>query len=152
MGWLKVTLDLIKAKKEAADASLERSKAESELYVDLMRVRDPSLKDEDIDKRRLVRFLVDVPCFSPIKEIPLAFKGLNDGAWEIRWTAIHTLVRLGAELHRQQTSGWKADVTVETVLDRVGRCLNDPDQRVRAEAAEALKRLERYLESNGASH
>lgn len=59
------------------------------------------------------------------------------------WAAVSKLVELSAELQRQQASGWPQTVKVETVIDHVGQCLNDPDVRVRANAERALEMLKR---------
>lgn len=142
--------ELFKAQKNAMDSSIKLANAEIEHYFGLMKTQDPALKQEDVDKRRLSNFLLKVPEIGhPADEIPIALKALSDCKWEVRWAAIHKLFRLVSQLHHE----WANWGTIhgenrtlrESVYAHLMTRLNDTDERVRAKAAENIKRIKEYL-------
>ena len=143
MGWLKEMRENGMAKNAATEAQIKSAEATMKLYIDLTKARDRSLKREDVDKGRLLEFLVTVPGIVPEREIPQALTALRDNAWEVRWAAVHTLAVLVGRLHNQSATGNKKAIT-ESVSQQIKSCLNDADDRVRAEAATAIDRVKRH--------
>jgi hypothetical protein len=143
---------LKKAEAEYSDAVSKLADTHLDLYIALMKIADPALKEEDLDMKSMHSLVLGAEVARQHSDDATVFglgaKALADKTWQVRFVALQILRDLGLYLvgRKEPPSPYAAagrkPIPLETVVQTIRLALTDPDQRIQETAKYAIAPIE----------